>query len=117
MVAAWSWYGFWLVLHVLGVIVAFGPTLVMFPVIARRGQLHPESGAFAVELLHFYETKVVIPIAVTVPLAGVGLIYTGHVDFWGTGWLVASTVLYIAAFFFAITVQTRNSARMLELLR
>jgi hypothetical protein len=101
VIAVWSWYAFWLVLHILAVIIAFGPAMAMFPFVATMGQKMPQHA----------------PLAVTVPLSGVGLIYTGHVDFWGSEWLLASTVLFIAAFFFATVVQKRNSGKLLAMVR
>jgi hypothetical protein len=99
------------------VIIAFGPDIVMVPLIAGMGQKHPQYSAFAAEVIHVFETKIAIPVAVLIPLFGVGLIYSGHVDLWGSGWLIASIVIYMIAFFFAITVQTRNSAKFLAVLR
>ncbi|MFN2543016.1 MAG: DUF2269 family protein [Actinomycetota bacterium] len=119
MVAAWSWYGFWLALHILLVMTAFGPNIVMVPVVATMGQKHPQYGAFAAEVIHVFESKLATPLAVLVPLTGVGLIYTSPTigNFWKTGWLLASILIFIVAFFFAITVQTRNAARFVEVLR
>lgn len=46
-----SWHSFWLILHVLAVVVAFGPTFA-FPLIAAFGRKHPQ---FAVAALHISE--------------------------------------------------------------
>jgi hypothetical protein len=117
MLAAWSWFGFWMFIHILAVIVAFGPNVVMVPMIGAMSQKHPQYTAFAAEVIHVFESKVVLPLAVIIPLAGTGLIYTGHVDFWGEGWLVAATVLYALTFAFAFTIQLRNSSKFLAIVK
>jgi uncharacterized membrane protein len=117
VLATWSWFGFWLVLHILSVIIAFGPDFVMIPFLGGKAQRTPQHAACAAEVIHVFETKVATPLAVVVPVTGVGLIYTGHVDLWNSEWLIAAIVIYIAAFFFAVTIQTRNSGRFLALLQ
>ena len=119
MLAVWSWFGFWLVIHILGVIIAFGPDIVMVPLIAGMGQKHPQYAAFAAEVIHVFETKVATPVAVVIPLAGVGLIYTSPDigNFWKTSWLLGAIVIYIIAFFFAVTIQTKNSAKFVKILQ
>ena len=112
-----GWFIFFLVMHVLGVIIAFGPDIVMVPLIATMGQKYPRYSAFAAEVIHVFESKVATPVAVLIPLFGVGLIYTAHVDLWKSEWLIVAIVLYIAAFFFAVTIQTRNSAQFVKLLQ
>jgi hypothetical protein len=112
-----GWFIFFLVMHILGVIVAFGPDFVMIPLIANMGQKDPRYASFAAELIDVFEAKVATPVAVLVPLFGVGLIYTGHVDLWKSEWLIISIILYMGAFFFAIFVQTPNSARFVKLLQ
>ena len=62
----------------------------------------------------FIEKRMTIPLAILVPLFGVGLIYSGHVDLWSSGWLIASIIIYIFAFFFALLVQSPNSTKMLH---
>jgi len=115
MLAVWSWFTFWLVLHILAVIVAFGP-IFAFPPIAAMARKEPAHAIAYSKVIHFIEKRMTIPLAVGVPLFGTGLIYTAHIDLWKSGWLVASIILFIAAFFFAVTVQLRNSTKMVDLL-
>jgi Predicted integral membrane protein (DUF2269) len=112
-----GWFIFFLVMHVLGVILAFGPDIVMIPLIATMGQKYPRYSAFAAEVIHVFETKVATPVAVLIPLFGVGLIYTADIDLWKSEWLIVSIILYIGAFFFAVTIQTSNSAKFVKLLQ
>ena len=111
----WSWFTFWLILHILAVFVAFGPDFA-FPFVARLVQKNPQHASFGAELIHMVEEKLTLPLAVIVPLLGVALIYEGHFDLWKSEWLVISIILYAATFFFAVFVQLPNSSKMLRML-
>ena len=117
MIGIWSWFTFWLVMHILFVIVAFGPTFT-FPALAAMARKDPAHAVAYSKVIHFVEKRMTIPLAVFVPLFGTGLIYTspGHIDLWKSEWLLISIVLYIAAFSFALFVQLPNSGRMLDAL-
>ena len=111
----WSWNAFWLVLHILFVIVAFGPTFA-FPPIAAMARKDPEHAIAYSKVIHFIEKRMTIPLAVGVPLLGTALIYTSHIDLKKSEWLGISIILYIFAFFFAVFVQLKNSTKMVDLL-
>jgi Predicted integral membrane protein (DUF2269) len=115
MIAVWSWFTFWLLGHILLVIVAFGPTFT-FPGIAAMARKDPAHAIAYSKVIHFVEQRMTLPLAVLVPLFGTGLIYTGHIDLWKSEWLVISIVLFIAAFFFALLVQLPNSTKMVDVL-
>jgi uncharacterized membrane protein len=112
----WSWFAFFLILHILAVLVAFGPTFA-FPLIGGMVGKHPQYSAILTEVIDTIERRMTIPLAVIVPLVGVGLIYTGHFDLWKSEWLIISIVLYMLTFFFAVFVQTKNSAALVRSLR
>jgi hypothetical protein len=112
----WSWFTFYLIVHILGVIIAFGPNFA-FPFMGAMLEQHPEAALYMAEVTDVIERRMVLPVAVIVPLAGTGMIYTAHIDLWHSEWLLISIVLYAAAFFFAIFVQLRNGTRMVHLLR
>ena len=114
MLAVWTWYAFWLVLHILFVIVAFGPTFA-FPPLAAMARKDPAHAVAYTGVIHFIEKRMTIPLAVGVPLFGTALIYTGHIDLRHSEWLGISIILYTAAFFFALFVQLPNSTKMLRL--
>jgi hypothetical protein len=109
------WFQVFLILHVLAVIVAFGPDF-SFPLIARMGQKNPRHGAFATEVIEQIERKVTIPLAVAIPLLGTGLIYTGHFDLWHSTWLVIAVILYPIVVGFALFVQLPNGAKLLRMM-
>ncbi|CAN5207203.1 hypothetical protein BH20ACT24_BH20ACT24_02940 [soil metagenome] len=109
----WSWYSFWLILHVLTVVVAFGPTFA-FPLIAAFGRKHPQFAVAALHISELIEKRLVLPMAVAVFVFGVALIVTGDFDIVKSEWLGISIVLYVIAFTFSVLVQTRNVNRMLR---
>jgi uncharacterized membrane protein len=115
MLGVWSWFTFWLIGHILTVIVAFGPTFA-FPGIAAMARKDPAHAVAFTRVIDFIEHRMTIPLAVLVPLFGTGLIYSAHIDLWKSGWLVASIIIFIFAFFFALLVQSPNSKKMLHMM-
>src|SRR2546421_5030710 len=112
----WSWFTFWLLLHVLTAIVVFGPTFA-FPFISSFARKDPRHALTVSEILHGIEGRIVIPGAVAMPFFGLALIYTAHIDLWKSKWLLISIPLYMVAFFFSAFVQQRNATRMVDLLK
>jgi len=112
----WSWFTFWLLLHIMTAIAAFGPSFA-FPFISKYAQKDPRNALVVSEILHGMEGRITIPAAVVMPFLGLALIYTGHIDLWQSEWLVIAIVLYIVAFFFSAFVQLPNTAKMVDLLK
>ena len=112
----WSWFTFYLIVHILGVIIGFGPDFA-FPFLGALVEKHPQAALYSAEAMELITRRLTLPLAVVIPLAGTGLIYTAHIDLWHSEWLLISIVLYAAAFFFSLFVQLKNGARMVHLLR
>jgi hypothetical protein len=112
----WSWFTFYLIIHILAVILASGPNFA-FPFMGAMLEKHPKAALYMAEVTDVIERRLILPLAVVVPLAGTGLIYTAHVDLWHSEWMLISIVLYAAAFCFALFVQLRNGTRMVKLLK
>jgi hypothetical protein len=112
----WSWFTFYLIVHLLGVLMAFGP-IFAFPILGSLLAKHPQHAVYAIEVIDTIEKRLTIPLAVIVPLAGTGLIFTAHIDLWHSEWLIIAIVMYIAAFFFAVTVQAPTGSRLLHMLQ
>ncbi len=112
-IAAWSWYSFWLFVHILLVIAAFGPTFA-FPLIGVLGQRHPRHVELAVEVTEFISRRLTLPLAALVPFAGLALIYTGKHQLWQSEWLIISIVLFTLLFFYALFVQLPTGAKLLR---
>jgi predicted integral membrane protein DUF2269 len=115
MLAVWSWFTFWLIGHILLVIVAFGPTFT-FPGIAAMAQKDPAHAIAYTKVIDFIEKRMTIPLALLVPFFGVGLIYSGHIDLWKSPWLIIAIILFTAAIAFAVFVQSPNSTKMLHIM-
>ena len=112
----WSWFTFWLLLHILTAIAAFGPVFAL-PFISSFARRDPRNALVVSEILHGIEARITIPAAVVMPFFGLALIYTAHIDLWKSEWLVIAIVLYVITFFFALLVQQRNAMRMVDLLK
>jgi hypothetical protein len=111
-----SWFELWLILHIVAAIVAFGPTFV-FPVVGPMIQANPQHAGFGFEVFHAMETKLIIPFALTMPVSGIGLISTAHVDTKNSTWLVVAIIAYIVAMVLAIFHQLPVTSRILGLLK
>ena len=70
----------WLLfLHVLGAIVAFGPTFT-FPIIGAMGGKEPQHANFATRVSSAISGQRVIPLAIFQGITGVGLIIVSGID-------------------------------------
>lgn len=101
-------------IHILTAIVAFGPNFIM-PIIARMAAQEPQHGLFALRLTDRIERRVVIPLALTMPISGGLLVWAEGLDLVATHWLVLAIGLYLVAVTFAVGVQLRVVDRMIEI--
>lgn len=104
---------FFLTIHVLTAIVAFGPTFI-FGVIAAMAAQEPQHGLFALHLTERIERRVVIPAALTMPISGGLLIWSEQLNLASTHWLLLAIGLYVVAIAFAVGIQLRTIERMIE---
>jgi uncharacterized membrane protein len=102
-----------LTIHILTAIVAFGPSFA-FPLIARMAAQEPMHGPFAVKLTDVIEKRIVIPLALTMPISGGLLVWSEGIDLLATNWLLLAITLYVIAIVFAVGVQLRTVERMVE---
>ena len=104
-----------LYLHVLGAIIAFGPGFI-FPVIGSMGGAEPPHVNFATRVSHAVASRRVVPVALTMPVTGIGLIWSVGLDPFSRAerWLAAGIVLYVVALTFALTVQLPNVQRIID---
>lgn len=103
-----------LTIHVLTAIVAFGPTFVL-SIIARMAAEEPQHGLFALQLTERIERRVVIPLALTMPVSGLLLVWSEGINLASTHWLLTAIVLYVVAITFSIRIQLRTVDRMVEI--
>ena len=100
--------------HVLGAIIAFGPTF-SGPIIGRMGAVERAHGNFAMRVSRELARVQIVPLAIVQGLTGLGLIITGNIDLTKNLWLIVGIVLYLIAIGFAIFVQTPLAKRIIEM--
>ena len=111
-----GWFHFYLVVHIIGVLLAFGPTFA-YPFFGMLVQKYPQGALLFVEGTELIAKRLTLPLGAVVAFAGVGMIYTAHIDLWKSGWLIISIILYTAAYSFGLLVQLPTEAKLLHLLK
>lgn len=109
-----NWILVWLFLHVAAAIIAFGPTFV-FPIIGTLLEKNPSAMHFAVELQHRMETRLIIPVALTMLVSGTGLIIAAHINLLASTYLLVAIILYLTALSIAIFNQLPVTSKLLTL--
>jgi uncharacterized membrane protein len=112
-----AWLFPWLLfLHVLGAIVAFGPTF-SFSLIGAMGGAEPQHANFATRVTHTLTDKRVLPIGFTLPITGLAMMAVVGINpfeqkFW---WLSLAIVLYIITYSYGFFVQRKVVEQAIEL--
>jgi uncharacterized membrane protein len=109
-----NWFLLWLFLHVLAAVIAFGPIFV-FPVVGTLATQMPQHLSFAVELNHRIERRLVVPLALTMFVSGVGLIWTANINVFQTVYLLVAILLYFAALGIAFRILVPTTGRLVQL--
>jgi uncharacterized membrane protein len=105
----------WLLyLHVLGAIVAFGPTFV-FPFYGAAGGREPQHANFVTRASYRVATRLVAPLAILQGVTGLGLVIVNQWDLLATTWLLVGIALYLVALFIALGLNLPNTRRIIEL--
>jgi hypothetical protein len=107
-----NWFLFWLLLHIAAAIIAFGPTFV-FPLIGSLLEKNPQNAHFAVELMHQMETRLIIPVALTMLVSGTGLLISANINVLATTYLLVAIILYLIALAIAFLNQLPTTAKLL----
>jgi uncharacterized membrane protein len=108
-------FAIFLFLHIAAAIIAFGPTFA-FPLIASAGQKHPQHAAFAAEINEKIERVLVVPLALSMPVSGAGMIIFGGVDLFQP-WLLAAIVIYVVAIGYSMMIQGPAGKELAQLLQ
>lgn len=109
-----NWFLFWLFLHILAAIIAFGPIFV-FPLVGVLAAKQPQHIAFAVAINEAIEERLVTPLAATMLISGAGLIWTANINFFTTPYLIVAVVLYLAAMGIGTGVLLPNTKKMMTI--
>jgi uncharacterized membrane protein len=112
-----AWLFPWLLfLHVLGAIVAFGPTFT-FSIIGAMGGAELQHANFATRISYALTSRRVLPVGITLPITGLAMIAVVGInplerERW---WLALGIVLYVIAYGYGFFVQRKNVERVIEL--
>lgn len=99
----------WLLfLHVLGAIVAFGPTFA-FPLIGSMAGGEPPHANFATRVSLLIADRLVYPIGITLPITGAAMILVRGIDLSARAnwWLGLAIVLYVIAYGYSFFYQRK----------
>ena len=112
---AWL-FPFLLFLHVLGAIVAFGPTFA-FSLVGAMGGAEPQHANFATRVTHVITSKRVLPVGITLPITGLAMIAVVGInplerERW---WLALAIVLYLIAYGYGFFVQRPLTQRIVQM--
>ena len=103
-----------LFLHVLGAIIAFGPTF-SFSIMGAMGGAEPQHANFATRVSARISDRIIKPLAIFQGITGVLLIWISGRDLMASTWLLVAIVLYLLALYYALFVQSKHVARVIEL--
>ena len=109
-----NWFLFWLFLHILTAVIAFGP-IFTFPIIGIQAQRNPQHVHFAAVLSEKIERGLVVPLALTMLVSGTGLLVTARINLLRTTYLWVAIVLYLAAVTIALTILIPTTAKQVEM--
>ena len=108
------WIAIFLFLHVMGAIVAFGPTY-SFPIIGRMAGQEPQHANFAARINEKITEQRIVPLAIFQGVTGLVLIWLTGINPFSTLWLGLGIVLYVIALGYALAVQGPTGRKIVEL--
>lgn len=108
------WIPYLLFLHVMGAILAFGPTFAYSIMGAMAGR-EPQHANFSARQTEAIGNKLVYPLAIFQGISGFLLIWAAGYDLAAATWLGISIVLYAIALTYSLTVQRGALHRLIEL--
>jgi uncharacterized membrane protein len=102
-----------LFLHVMGAIIAFGPTF-SFPIIGAMGGKEPQHANFATRVTETIVEQRVLPLAIFQGITGVALILVTGINV-ASPWLLIGIVLYLIVLGYNIFIGTPTVKKVIEL--
>lgn len=103
-----------LFLHVMGAIVAFGPTYA-YSIMGRMAGREPQHANFSTRQVEAISRAQVYPLAVIQGVTGVLLIIASGIKAEKQPWLVAGIILYLITLTYAFTIQRNAVHRLIGL--
>jgi uncharacterized membrane protein len=98
---------YFLFLHVLGAILAFGPTFA-YSIMGSMAAKEPQHINFSLRQTEAIGNRLVYPLAIFQGITGVLIIIAAKIEPQKQPWLVAGIILYLIAITYALTIQ-RNA--------
>ena len=105
---------FWLFLHILGAIIGLG-TLLSFAIIGIVAEKNPGHLAFVAKLNEALSNRLVMPFMLSMPVTGIALIVSAHINLTKAKWLGAAIVLYLIGIGVGLGHQRPNGMKILRL--
>jgi hypothetical protein len=109
------WIAIFLFLHVMGAIVAFGPSFSAFPIIGPMAGKEPQHANFAARLNARITDARVVPLAIFQGITGLVLIFLTGMNPFSQLWLGLGIILYLIALGYALAIQRPVGKRIVEL--
>jgi uncharacterized membrane protein len=103
-----------LFLHVMGAIVAFGPTF-SFSLIGAMGGKEPQHANFATRVTETIVEQRVVPLAIFQGITGVALILVTGIDLLATRWLLLGIVLYLIVLGYNLLIGGPTVKKVIEM--
>lgn len=110
-----TWYVFFLFVHILTAILAFGTAMLAFPFIGAFAEKNPSHLNFALRLNYALGRKGVTPLALTTFVLGIVLVILGNWSLGDNEWLSISIVLFLITVVDAQLVTLPSVGRLAEL--
>jgi uncharacterized membrane protein len=108
------WIAIFLFLHVMGAIIAFGPTF-SFQIIGAAGGKEPQHANFATRVTETIVQQRVLPLAIVQGITGVALILVTGINLFATPWLLIGIVLYLIVLGYNIFIGTPTVKKVIEM--
>ena len=110
-----AFFPYLLFLHVMGAILAFGPTFA-YSIMGSMAGREPQHANFSARQTEAIGTKLVYPLAMFQGVTGILLLVSAPTDEFKVGaWLAIAVVLYVIALVYALTVQRNALHHLIEL--
>ncbi len=103
-----------LFLHVLGAIIAFGPTFA-YSIMGGMAGKEPQHANFSSRQVAAIGRGVVYPLAIIQGITGVLLIVSGKLDVMSRAWLGIAIVLYLILVTYGLTIQRMALHHLIEM--
>jgi hypothetical protein len=111
-------FTFFLWLHIMSALVAFGPTFA-YPIMGAMIAKQPQHAVFVARLQESVAMRLTYPVGLVVlPLAGIGMIWKlgGLSWLFDTTWLLGGIALFLVAAVYSVAVQHPTGVKLLHAL-